>query len=98
MKYERIKILCRKKGITVKKMCEDIGIANQVTAKWKNGADVKETTLIKIANYLETSIDYIAGRTNEESSGITELINKEVSNMNEKQKAQLLADIYKNKE
>lgn len=97
MKYERIKLLCRKKGITIKKMCEDIGIANQVTGKWKNGADVKETTLIKIANYLETSIDYIAGRTDDESNGITELINKEISNMNQEQKAKLLADIYKNK-
>lgn len=98
MKYERIKILCRKKGITIKKMCEDIGITNQVATKWKNGADVRETTLKKVADYLETSTDYLIGRTDEDNFGITELINKEVSHMNEEQKAKLLADIYKNKE
>lgn len=51
-------------NITQKKMAELTGISQGNISDWKNGRSIPSlTTADKIANILECSIDYIAGRT-----------------------------------
>lgn len=98
METTQIKQLCRKKKIPVAKMLRDLEVSPSVINSWDKGKEPRLNTIIKIADYLETSIDYIVGRTNEETIGIETVIINEIKKMTDEQKAQLLTYIYKNKE
>ena len=57
--YERLREICKKKGTTVTSMLIKLGISTGSTGNWKKGQLPKGDILIKIADYLNTSIDYI---------------------------------------
>ena len=59
--YENVKQLCQEKGITVSKMCEEIGISKSVMGNLHNGrsASISIRTANKIANYLNVSVDEV---------------------------------------
>ncbi|MDE5584119.1 MAG: helix-turn-helix domain-containing protein [Ruminococcus sp.] len=57
--YERLREICKKKGTTVTNMLSKLGISTGSTGNWKKGQLPKGDILIKIADYLNTSIDYI---------------------------------------
>lgn len=97
METIQIKQLCKKKKIPVSKMLKDLEVSPSVINSWDKGKEPRLNTIIKIADYLETSIDYIVGRTNEEAIGVETVIINEIKKMTDEQKAKLLADIYKNK-
>lgn len=59
MFYERLQALCKKKGISITKMLNELGLSTGSTGNWKKGQLPKGDILIKIADYLDTSIDYI---------------------------------------
>lgn len=59
MFYERLQQLCKKKGTSVSKMLKELGLSTGSTGNWKKGQFPKGDVLIKIADYLDTSIDYI---------------------------------------
>ncbi len=59
---ERIKIRAKTRGMTVKKVLEDVGLNyNMMTAMKKSMP--KADNLAKIADYLDCSVDYLLGRT-----------------------------------
>lgn len=59
------KLLTERK-ITAKKLSEDTGISTGNISDWKSGRSMPTATkLIKLADYLDCSIDFILGRTND---------------------------------
>ena len=60
---ERIKIQAKQKGISVKKLLEGCDLGVNTVTKMANGTDVVSQNLLKIANYLGCSVDYLLGRT-----------------------------------
>ena len=59
MFYERLQSLCRKKGTSVSSMLNELGLSTGSTGNWKKGQLPKGDILVKISQYLDTSIDYI---------------------------------------
>ena len=55
---EIIKELCEEKGITIKKMEQDIGISANSSFKWKTRTPSAEN-LLKLSEYFGVSTDYI---------------------------------------
>lgn len=60
---ERIKIQAKDKGISVKKLLEKCGLGVNTVNKMANGTDIVSQNLLKIAEELECSVDYLCGRT-----------------------------------
>ena len=59
MFYDRLKTLCKERNTTVTNMLKDLGLSTGSTGNWKKGLLPKGDILAKIADYLDTSIDYI---------------------------------------
>ena len=59
---EKIKILAKSKGISVKKLLEDVGLGFNTMSNMKTSMP-KADNLAKIADYLDCSVDYLLGRT-----------------------------------
>ena len=56
--YERIKELCKEKGVTVKEMEAFVGIGEKNANKWKTRTPSAEN-LLKLSEYFGVSTDYI---------------------------------------
>jgi transcriptional regulator with XRE-family HTH domain len=59
MFFENIEKLCAKKGISITKLSEVLNLSSSVVTGWKNGAQPRKSTLKKIAEYFDVSIDYL---------------------------------------
>ena len=59
MFYERLQELCRKQHTTVSSMLRELGLSTGSTGNWKKGQLPKGDVLMKIADHLGTSVDYI---------------------------------------
>lgn len=55
--------LCEEKSIKPNAVAKVIGVSNATCTKWKNGAVPNGETLLKLADYLNVSVDYLLGRT-----------------------------------
>ena len=56
--FERIKSLCKEKGITMKKLEQEIGVSQNLAYRWKSTNPSAEN-LFKLAEYFGVSTDYI---------------------------------------
>ena len=57
--YEKYVMLRDKKGVTDYRVSEDTGITKSTFSDWKSGRSKPNTEkLIKIADYLDTSVEY----------------------------------------
>lgn len=63
--YDKIELLCNKKGINITTMCRDAGISRAPLSDLKAGRSktLSSTTLSKIASYFGVSVDYLLGNT-----------------------------------
>ena len=59
MFYERLKAVCKERGTTVTAMLKELGFSTGGTGYWKKGQLPKGDVLAAIADYLQTSIDYL---------------------------------------
>lgn len=64
---DKIKQLCKSKGVSVKKMLEDVGLGFNMMSCMKTSMP-KADNLAKIADYLDCSVDYLLGRTTDPES------------------------------
>lgn len=85
---EIIKELCEEKGVTIKKMEQDIGISANSSFKWKTRTPSAEN-LLKLSEYFGVSTDYIL--TGEQSG-----VSKE--NYYDVETEMLARELQKNKE
>lgn len=63
MFWERFYELCLKNDTKPNPLAKEIGISSGVITKWKSGGIPNGEMLIKIADYLDCSVDYLLGRT-----------------------------------
>ena len=67
----RIKELCKAKGVSQRKMEQDIGISNGASSKWENSSPSIEI-IQKLSAYFNVSIDYLmTGGTNSDIIPLT---------------------------
>lgn len=58
------------RGITISQLAKEIGISQGNISDWKSGKCLPSlNALIKIADYLNISLDYLVGRTEEKTIG-----------------------------
>ena len=59
MFYEKITELSAKKGMSVARMAQELGLSNATATKWRHGAKPYYNTLIKIARYFDVDVEYL---------------------------------------
>ena len=56
----------KEKGVSQKQLCEHIGVSKQAFTEWKGGRNESYKKYIsEIAEFLNCSVDYLLGRTDE---------------------------------
>lgn len=55
---ERIRALCRREGISIKRLEESVGIGNGVIARWSKSAPTADK-LAAVASYFGVSMEYL---------------------------------------
>ena len=64
--FDRIFTLLSEKNITVSKLSKAIGISDDLISQWKKGLQKPSLDVVlKIADYLGVSLDYLLGRSEE---------------------------------
>ena len=79
---DRIKELAKEKGIKIKYICSQLGLAETYLSNVKNGKDrMTDERLQKIADILDTTVEYLTGESDEKESsvGITVSLTSEES-------------------
>ena len=61
---ERIKLIAKSKGLTVSTVLKQVNLGRNTMANFKTSMP-KADNLAKIADYLDCSIDYLMGRTDD---------------------------------
>ena len=61
---ERIKLIAKSKGLTVSTVLKEVNLGRNTMANFKTSMP-KADNLAKIADYLDCSIDYLMGRTDD---------------------------------
>lgn len=64
---ENIKLVAKSKNITIKQLLEDVGLGFNTMSNMKTSMP-KADNLAKIADYLDCSVDYLLGRTDNPNS------------------------------
>lgn len=59
---ENIKICAKNNGISVKTLLSECALGKNTVGKIANGTDIGIQTIVKIADYLDISVDYLLGR------------------------------------
>lgn len=74
-------------------LAKEIGISSGVVTKWKNGSIPNGEQLIKIADYLDVSVDYLLGRDRNSApdDAIRGAVIERVRHMSDDQARRLLA-------
>lgn len=77
--YDRIEGLCKIKNTNITQMCKEAGVSRSILSDYKAGRSKSITVdnLEKIASYLNCSVDYLLGKTDqkkppEKSKGVSE--------------------------
>ncbi len=60
---DRIKTVLKTKNVTIKQLLTDCELGINTITKMSNGTDITSQHLLKIADYLDISVDYLLGRT-----------------------------------
>lgn len=68
MFWERLYNLCLQKGCKPNTIAKSIGLSTATATKWKNGSIPNGEAFSKIADYLDCSVDYLLGRTDNPNS------------------------------
>ena len=77
MKMERLKELRQERGLSQAELAKAIDTAQPNIARWENGFnDPSSTQLVKLADYLNCTTDFLLGR--EDDFGIPETASREV--------------------
>ena len=77
MFWQRFYDLCIQKGIKPNPLAQKLGISSGVISKWKNENTLPNgENLVKIADYLDVSVDYLLGRSAALQFTATALVNQ----------------------
>ena len=59
--FDRYSELCNSVGETPNSIAKIIGASSGSVTAWKNGAEPRHSTIVKIANYFGVSVGYLSG-------------------------------------
>lgn len=59
MFYEKITELSAKKGMSVARMAQELGLSNATATKWRHGAKPYYNTLLKVAKYFDVDVEFL---------------------------------------
>ncbi|ATH93354.1 hypothetical protein ACH95_00900 [Bacillus glycinifermentans] len=62
--FERVKKLCKDRGISLSRLEENVGFGKNSTYSWKQN-NPSSDKLKKVADYFNVSVDYLLGRTDD---------------------------------
>lgn len=79
---ERIKKLTKEKKIQLKQMLGELDLGINTVSKMANGSDVFSQSIVKIADYLNCSTDFLYGRTDNPNSHKQQTTNTVSGNYN----------------
>lgn len=68
MFWENFSRLCAENNIKPNPLAKKLGIPSATITNWKNGRIPHHTTLIKIADYFDVSVDYLLGNQQQPSA------------------------------
>lgn len=88
--YNKIKILCKEKGTSVHAMEKELGFGGGTISRWKNSNPGIEK-ILKIANYLNVSVEFLTDFKANEKDTRSERIYKKISMLDSKKMEQLEA-------
>lgn len=60
MFYAKLNHLCTKKGMSVSRLAQELNLSKATASKWKHGAKPFYNTLLRIANYFDVDVEYLA--------------------------------------
>lgn len=60
---KRFEQLCNERKTSPAAVCEAIGLSNSVYSKWNENSIPRNTTLLKIADFFNVSVEYLKGET-----------------------------------
>lgn len=63
--FERFSELCKLHGETPNSVAKEIGASSGSVTAWKKGTEPRNATMTKIADYFDTTVDYLTGRTDD---------------------------------
>lgn len=59
MFYDQLESLCKENDITVSRLTKQLGMSTGIITKWKDGAMPNGETILKFAEYFNTTTDYL---------------------------------------
>ena len=73
MFYSYFDYLCKQKGVSKNKACQDMGVSRNVAAKWKaTNTNPNMATLKKISEYFGVSIDELLAQGKEKPAALSD--------------------------
>lgn len=63
--FERYAKLCKSINETPNSVAKEIGASSGSVTAWKNGTEPRYSTVAKIADYFDTTVDFLLGRTDD---------------------------------
>jgi len=86
--YNNLCAMCLKRGVTLHKLMEEIGVSRSLPGAWKNGSIPTAPTLKKVADYFGVSAEELLLSTPspEESKRISEGFNPRIQDWNKRHK------------
>ena len=68
MFFETYNQLCKNIGKSANKVAKELSIASGTVSEWKKGRAPQNSTLLKIAQYFNVSVDYLLGTEQKNTS------------------------------
>lgn len=69
--YKRLRDLCEERSMTVNELVKILDLSSGSPTAWKNGTVPRNATLIKIADYLGVTTDYLLGKENKKAPTVS---------------------------
>ena len=63
-----VKAMAKRQGVTIKTMLTDLELGSNTMSNMRHDRMIAEDSLAKIADYLDCSVDYLLGRTDDPQS------------------------------
>lgn len=92
-KADKIKELCNKNGITVKKLEQDLGYGNGSLMK-RNGEGIKHNRIVEISKYFNVPFGYFYDDEEEYTQAFLETHNNIISEYRLTNEAEAIAEAY----
>lgn len=66
--YKRIKLLVRERGMSLIQLAEETGLSINTIKNWGRGTEASLSNLLTIACYVDVSLDYLVGNSDNPES------------------------------